>query len=62
MGTGLITPTVVFSQDALGRTTALHLDLMPITAVKRSFPGGSRPDQDSTLPVAAETLALSRPD
>jgi len=62
MGTGLITPTVVFSQDALGKTTALHLDLMPITAVKRSFPGGSRPDQDSTLPVAAETLALSRPD
>ncbi|NYJ08770.1 serine hydrolase domain-containing protein [Petropleomorpha daqingensis] len=36
MRDGLVTVRVVFSQDGLGRTTAMHLDLMPITAVKRS--------------------------
>ena len=60
MGTGLVTSKVVFSQDALDRTTAVHLDLMPVTAVKQPFPGGSRPDRDATLPVAAEAMALHR--
>jgi len=39
-GEGLITVKVVFSQDERGRTTAVHLDLMPLTALKR---GGPRP-------------------
>jgi CubicO group peptidase (beta-lactamase class C family) len=59
-GTGLVTPKVVFSQDALDRTTALHLDLMPITAVKQPFAAAEHPDRDATLPVAAEALTLHR--
>jgi hypothetical protein len=39
-GEGLITVKVVFSQNEPGRTTAVHLDLMPLTALKR---GGPRP-------------------
>ena len=39
LGSGEVTVKVVFSQDDVGRTTALHLDLMPLTAVKRSPAG-----------------------
>jgi CubicO group peptidase (beta-lactamase class C family) len=39
-GDGLVTVKVVFSQDQRGRTTAVHLDLMPLTALKR---GARRP-------------------
>jgi CubicO group peptidase (beta-lactamase class C family) len=61
LGTGSVTPKVVFSQDGLGRTTAVHLDLMPVTAVKQPLPAGAHPDRDATLPVAAEAISLRRP-
>jgi hypothetical protein len=57
---GLVTARVVFGQDPSGRTTALHLDLMPLSAVKRPVLRAPRHQDGATLAVAARAVVLRR--
>ena len=55
---GLGTLCVVFSREPDGGTTAVHLDVMPMSALKRAMATSPRPWVEGTLAVAAMVAAV----